>query len=453
MLQHVDEFMDILEVVMPDCKHLFVFDNSSGHGAFAEDALLAQRISKGWGGKQPLMRDTQWVDSEGTIHLQKMVFAEADRIKFPDGPVSRYSGRLKPNEGPPDWVGCAKGAHQVLFERRIVEEKLANDPAAARNPRQKLILDFLEEEGRITYTNPDKWNDTCGVAGEAAEDLPHALTGCDRPIVEEDEKKRCLVLCTFCLNAYHPACAGLCPTIRRVKDDWACPECVYVAEEALQLEPLHLSPAQALRAATEALHSAATDAVESEELDSNLEPTSSKTGLAWLRWRLSKEPDFIGEQNMLQTINWAENHWGKSKPCVRNLVDGGWMKMCQAVWLSFGRKNISEVLAMRFARKARETIGMYLTGMDCLFTEYCQRLFNQHRLPFYDANSLTKWEVNSPATAIKHDRATKRHFCRITAINLERGTCSVKFNGGMVREGLPVSALKAAPDSCVNLRL
>ena len=110
---------------MPDCKHLFVFDNSNGHGAFAEDALLAQRISKGWGGKQPLMRDTQWVDSEGTMHLQKMVFVEADRIKFPDGPVSRHSGRLKPNEGPPDWVGCAKGAHQVLFERRIVEGKLA----------------------------------------------------------------------------------------------------------------------------------------------------------------------------------------------------------------------------------------------------------------------------------------------------------------------------------------
>jgi hypothetical protein len=146
-----------LEVVMPDCKHLFVFDNSNGHGAFAEDALLAQRISKGWGGKQPLMRDTQWVDSEGTMHLQKMVFVEADRIKFPDGPVSRHSGRLKPNEGPPDWVGCAKGAHQVLFVRaRIVEEKLANDPAAARNPREKLILDFLEEEGRATCTNPDK---------------------------------------------------------------------------------------------------------------------------------------------------------------------------------------------------------------------------------------------------------------------------------------------------------
>jgi hypothetical protein len=30
-------------------------------------------------------------------------------------------------------------------------------------------------------------------------------------------------------------------------------------------------------------------------------------------------------------INWAENHWGKSKPCVRQLVDGGWMKMSVTV--------------------------------------------------------------------------------------------------------------------------
>ena len=116
-------------------------------------------------------------------------------------------------------------------------------------------------------------------------------------------------------------------------------------------------------------------------------------------------------------------------------------------------KNMSEVLAMRFARKVRETIGMCLTGTGCLFTGHCQRPFNQHRLPFYDANSLAKWEVNSPATAIKYDRAKKRHFCRITAIDLEQGTCSVKFNGGMVREGLSLSALKAAPDTCVNLRL
>ena len=374
---------------------------------------------------------------------------------------------MKKGEAAPGHVGQAKVLHQVLCERGIVEAALAKD-TARKSDREEQMMAALEEEGRFLSNNADHWNGKCGSCNE---DPPVELEGCDKGIDKTDDSKRCLLMCTFCNNSYHPGCAGLCPTIRRFRDDWACPECVYVAEEALQLEPLHLSPAQALRAATEALHSAATDAVESEELDSNLEPTSSKTGLAWLRWRLSKEPDFIGEQNMLQTrirerghlseflpkfhcdINWAESHWGKSKPCVRNLVDGGWMKMYQAVWLSFGRKNMSELLAMRFARKVRETIGMHLTGMDCLFTECCQRLFNQHRLPFYDANSLAKWEVNSPATAIKHDRAKKRHFCRITAIDLEQGTCSVKFNGGMVREGLPVSALKAAPDTSVNLRL
>jgi hypothetical protein len=48
---------------------------------------------------------------------------------------------------------------------------------------------------------------------------------------------------------------------------------------------------------------------------------------------------------------------------VRQLADGGWMKMYQATWLSFGNKKISKQLAMRFARKTRETIAMYITGL------------------------------------------------------------------------------------------
>jgi hypothetical protein len=103
------------------------------------------------------------------------------------------------------------------------------------------------------------WNDTCGPAPN--DDLPVHVEGHNHPAVAGDEKKRFLVLCSFCLNACHPACAGLCPTVRRVKDDWACPECACVAEEHLNLNPKHLSPAQTLKAASAALHSAATDAV------------------------------------------------------------------------------------------------------------------------------------------------------------------------------------------------
>ena len=138
---------------------------------------------------------------------------------------------------------------------------------------------------------------------------------------------------------------------------------------------------------------------------------------------------------------------------MRGLVDGSWLKMCQAIWLSFGYKNISEVLAMRFARKVRETIVMYVYGMDGSFANYYQRLFNQHRLPFYDAGSLAKWEVGSPATATKSASGKQRHFCRLTALDAGAGTCSVEFNGGLMRKGLLLSDIKAAPDTAVNLRL
>jgi len=40
-----------------ECKACFLFDNSSNHGVFAEDALRAERMNLNCGGKQPLMRD------------------------------------------------------------------------------------------------------------------------------------------------------------------------------------------------------------------------------------------------------------------------------------------------------------------------------------------------------------------------------------------------------------
>jgi hypothetical protein len=80
MLRHIDEFSDVLEHFFPDFQNLLVFDNSSGHGAFTEDTLLSQRTSKGWGGRQPKVRDTKWVDMSGKIHLQSCVFTEEDRV-------------------------------------------------------------------------------------------------------------------------------------------------------------------------------------------------------------------------------------------------------------------------------------------------------------------------------------------------------------------------------------
>ena len=47
-----------------------MFDHSSCHGAYADDALIASRMNAKPGGKQPLLRDTVW---DGKV--QKMVYS------------------------------------------------------------------------------------------------------------------------------------------------------------------------------------------------------------------------------------------------------------------------------------------------------------------------------------------------------------------------------------------
>ena len=41
-------------------KHVWVFDHSCGHKAFAPDTLVASRLNQRPGSKQPAMRDTVW---------------------------------------------------------------------------------------------------------------------------------------------------------------------------------------------------------------------------------------------------------------------------------------------------------------------------------------------------------------------------------------------------------
>ena len=49
--------------------HTWCFDHSCGHTAFAEDALIASKMNKGPGGKQPKMRDTVWNGQPQTMTL------------------------------------------------------------------------------------------------------------------------------------------------------------------------------------------------------------------------------------------------------------------------------------------------------------------------------------------------------------------------------------------------
>ncbi|CCI10948.1 unnamed protein product [Albugo candida] len=63
---HVSEF---LTDVVTQCKDLFAFDNASSHAAFAEDAIVSQRMNLGPVGKQPVM----WNGMFGDGKSQSMV--------------------------------------------------------------------------------------------------------------------------------------------------------------------------------------------------------------------------------------------------------------------------------------------------------------------------------------------------------------------------------------------
>jgi hypothetical protein len=63
---------------------LFLIDNSQGHSAYAEDALLTSRMNVNPGGKQAHMRDG-WYDHDGRTVSQSMVYP-SDHPQFPNQP-------------------------------------------------------------------------------------------------------------------------------------------------------------------------------------------------------------------------------------------------------------------------------------------------------------------------------------------------------------------------------
>ena len=60
---------------------MWIFDQSSSHTAFKEDALNANKMNVGTGGPQPRMRDTVW---DGRVH--KMVLGDGRPKRDEDRP-------------------------------------------------------------------------------------------------------------------------------------------------------------------------------------------------------------------------------------------------------------------------------------------------------------------------------------------------------------------------------
>ncbi|CAG8645634.1 8845_t:CDS:2 [Cetraspora pellucida] len=83
----------------PNAMAVFAFDNSTNHLAFADDALVMQRMNKGPGEKQSVMRPTTFINSNGQLIEQEMVFEK--------------------NYSDPDLRGKPKGIKRVLEERSL----------------------------------------------------------------------------------------------------------------------------------------------------------------------------------------------------------------------------------------------------------------------------------------------------------------------------------------------
>jgi hypothetical protein len=82
---------------------VFAFDDSSGHACKAKDALVANRMNLGPGGKQPKMHNTKW----GNMIVQSMVFLEGDKDWDTGITIS------------PELVGKPKGMKRVFQERGL----------------------------------------------------------------------------------------------------------------------------------------------------------------------------------------------------------------------------------------------------------------------------------------------------------------------------------------------
>ena len=71
-MEQMTKAVKIAEVKYPPSQgysHIWCLDHSCGHTRFADDALIATKMSKSPGGKQPKMHDTVWSEQHQSLTL------------------------------------------------------------------------------------------------------------------------------------------------------------------------------------------------------------------------------------------------------------------------------------------------------------------------------------------------------------------------------------------------
>src|SRR6185369_8147964 len=74
LAQIENKAIPIFKAKFPNAIAIFAFDNSTNHAAYAKNALVAARMNLEPGEKQPIMRSTTFIDTDGQRKTQQMVF-------------------------------------------------------------------------------------------------------------------------------------------------------------------------------------------------------------------------------------------------------------------------------------------------------------------------------------------------------------------------------------------
>ena len=108
VLEQIKIAVKVFEATHPGKQGLFLFDNSTGHNAYNEDALIAHHMNYKPGGKQHHLRSTTWDGRD-----QHMTFRSGDRVQHDvsiDGEKVCKGERIRRSS---PLFGLPKGSRQV----------------------------------------------------------------------------------------------------------------------------------------------------------------------------------------------------------------------------------------------------------------------------------------------------------------------------------------------------
>ena len=457
-------------------QYLFLFDHSANHEAFAHDALRSSVVNKGWGGKQPKLRPTSFkthcavLPTDVCRHKKGHTMSPGSKVKvkgwwsaysakwragkivkvnatpgewnegtyvvefdsnidqpmcFPQGsdkPVSKYGGRGSPTS---THVGCAKGAHQTLWERGCAPAVFPKRAGVTSgNKFKKAVLKYLEDEGRVGAADHDPYCHVCAVHDEETDEITCPPGD--------------LIECTYCNYARHiDKCARLPKHVvdayyktGKVPGVWACPDCIQAACDGLEIEsPVRPvvevdsdvdsdpesefdegilyeddNAAEAARPQTEA------------DMDAIAGVVFGMWSITHLRMLLNVLEDFKNQQSRIAEIiqarghlcaflpkfycelNWIELYWCLAKWHTRGRTNKTWKALKKAIWEAFGvvpfpnvsGKSLptSSIVRQRESRRSREYLAAYKRGanvqtVDSIRSQIkaTRRVYKQHRVP------------------------------------------------------------------------